>query len=92
MPPGRGSLSDEVLKNTQRKYEWLKGVSLEHVGTSFINVEYERKKKLLLRIFDKLCVSLFIPLLCAHLYEFVMVGGHKNFITLFGVHIDTKII
>jgi hypothetical protein len=92
MPPGRGSFSDEVAQNSQRKHEGLKGVSLEDVSAGFVNVEYERKKKLLQRIFDELLASVFIPLLCAHLYEFVIVRGDEYIITFFRVQIYTKII
>jgi hypothetical protein len=68
MPPGRGFFPEEVPKNTWHEHEWLKGVSLEHVGAGFINVKCERKEKLLPRIFCKLCMSLFMSLvLCAHL-------------------------
>jgi hypothetical protein len=91
VPPGRRSLSDEVPKNSQGEHERLEWASLEHIGSSFINAEYKRKKKLLLRIIDELGVSLFVPFLCAHLNKFVVVGGYEHLMTLFGVQIDTKV-
>ena len=91
MPPGRGSLPDEITKNTKPKHEWLKGVSLEHIGTGFVNLEYKQKEKLFLRIFNELLVSYLIPLLGAHyLNVSVMIaGGCKYFTTLFRILVDT---
>jgi hypothetical protein len=92
MSPGGGPLTDGVTKNTKCKHEWLKGIALEHISTSFINVKDEWKKKLLLRVCYKLGVSFFIPLLSTNLYQFVIIRGSENIETVFGVHVDTKII
>jgi hypothetical protein len=65
---------------------------LEHISAGFINVEDEREEKLLLRIFDELCVSLVMPFLCTHLDVFVIIGWHEHMMPSFGLHVDTKIV
>ena len=65
---------------------------LEHISAGFINVENERKEKLLLWIFDELCVSLLMPFLCTHLDVFVIVGWHEHVMSSFRLHVDTKIV
>ena len=63
---------------------------LEHISAGFINVENERKEKLLLWIFDELCVSLLMPFLCTHLDVFVIVGWHEHVMSLFGLHVASN--